>query len=117
MRKLLVTEIHIDIVRNPKPLGLVAYVRLVLEHQLAIKQVQIIRTLEGLEVRMPQFDAYTTCPECNTHFYQEVCFHCGYKTDIPRRRRKYDVIHPTTNDLRAYLTRLILQEYERRKED
>lgn len=97
---------------------LLAYVTIVLDDELAMHDVRIIRLPNGHRIlSMPCRKASDHCPKCRRRnaLSDNYCCHCG----IARHRGKItvklhnDVVFPCVPEFRQYLTETILAEYDK----
>ena len=105
---------------NPQPAsdGLVAYVNLVLDGCLAVKDIRLIRVHHRYIVCMPSKDKTERCPKCNAKnsLVHKFCHGCGEKRERNidgemRDSLRVDQVHPINSAFRAYLEDKVVAEY------
>ncbi len=112
-----ITEIQLRLITPPSPEGVLAYVHLVLDSQLALKDIRLIdRPGRTPLLCMPTRPRTTKCTSCRTKnpLNHQKCHRCG--TTIPKTEDMeifQDVAHPITREFRQYLEEQVMNEFRR----
>jgi DNA-binding cell septation regulator SpoVG len=118
-----ITEVNLKLAQPQPPLdGLVAYVNLVLDNTLAIKDVRLIRIRQRYIVCMPSKDKTDRCPNCDAKnsLFHRFCHSCGDErqrsnSPSPLDSGRIDQVHPINSSFRNILVDRIVQEYQKER--
>lgn len=113
---MLITEVQVRVLTPPSPEGVLAYVHIVFDGQLALKDIRLIdRPGRDPLLCMPTRPKAVKCLACRTKnpLNHQKCHRCGQP--IPRQEGDIfqDVAHPITREFRNYLEEQVLREYGR----
>lgn len=109
------TSIQVTPIIPPPENGLLAYVEVILDNQLMIHDIRIVKSPNRTILCMPNKAKTQRC-SCGSKVpvVQQYCGDCGcaVQKDLGRRRdQMLDVVHPITASLREIFENEILQEY------
>lgn len=112
-----ITEIQVSLTPNEvrQKDKILAFVRIVLEHKLAIRDIKIMEREGAIQLAMPSRKIVEPCQACKRKvaITDQYCATCGIKQ--PERdilKRGYvDTTHPINPDYRAYLEEKIAAAY------
>jgi len=116
-----ISEVTLTLVHpEPRGEGVLAYVGLVMENELAIKGIRWVRRADGTYLAsMPNRERQQDCKNCDTrnNLTNKRCHHCGavLKKEAVEGRIFVDMVHPTNRDLRKYIEGVIEKEYQRKR--
>ncbi len=110
-----ITKINVKLVSKEKS-RLKAYVSVVLDGCLEIRNIRIIQGKKDLFVVMPNKENFRTCPFCGskTSWKDQYCKSCGKEISVIIPSVKFkDIVRPLTSDFAKYFTDAILTEYKK----
>jgi stage V sporulation protein G len=107
-----ITEVSIKTIENPCD-ALRAFCTIVLDNEIAIKDIKMCSGKNGLFVAMPNKKVMGRCSRCNTKnaLKSNFCNQCGCKLNF-QDDCYVDIVHPITQDFRNYLNQEINAEYQ-----
>lgn len=110
-----ITKINVKQVFKEKS-RLKAYVNVVLDDCLEIRNIRIIQGKKDLFVVMPNKENFRMCPFCGnkTSWKDQYCKSCGKELSVMIPSVKFkDVVRPLTPDFARYFTSEILSAYKK----
>jgi len=111
---MLITELNIRTVLSNED-GVLAYVHLVLDDQLALKDLRLIRKPDqSLLLVMPNRPKTQRCPGCNARnsIIHRFCHKCAELLPAIQDDQPFvDVAHPINRTFRQYLEQQIINQY------
>lgn len=114
-----ITELNIRVVRSGED-GVLAYVHLVMDDQLAIKDLRLIRKPDqSVLLVMPNRPKTHRCPSCTARnsVLHRFCHRCGDLLPLVTDDQPFvDVAHPINKQFRQYLEQQIINRYEELKD-
>jgi stage V sporulation protein G len=110
-----ITEIQINL--TPEEVRrkdrVLAFVRVVFDYQLAVRDIKILERDGQIQLGMPSRKVTEICPKCHRRASDTFCSFCSARlpTKDPTQRVHYDTTHPITSEFRTYMERHILEAY------
>jgi DNA-binding cell septation regulator SpoVG len=116
-----ITEIHIFDPSHKDKDGLLAYVEVIFDNQLKLRDVCIIRGTSRIFVAFPSRARTRNCHDCGRMFscrdyYCPVCGSLNGQQNDHSRRFFTDIIYPITSETRNLFEAQILAEYAKHVE-
>lgn len=99
--------------------GVLAYASIVLDNELAIKGIRLVRARGKLLASMPNKGKIRDCPFCSgkNEMNHSYCKDCG--KPLPRLtdsdRIFSDMVHPVNSSLRLHIEQVLFSAYEERR--
>jgi DNA-binding cell septation regulator SpoVG len=114
-----VTEATIRLVEPFPPLdkdGPVAFINIVLNHELAIKGIRLVRVRGKLLASMPNKERQRDCYQCHSKndITNKYCHNCGNPLERYNSTERVflDIVHPVNSKLRDYIEQRLIKGYE-----
>lgn len=114
-----VTETTIRLVEPPLSSdrdGVLAFVSIVLNNELAIKGIRLVRVRGKILASMPNKERQRECPTCyvKNDITNKHCHACGSGMERFQTgdRVFIDMVHPVNSRLRQHLEDVLIQKYE-----
>lgn len=98
--------------------GVLAYVNIVLDNALAVKNLRLVRTKNRLIVCMPSRDMLRNCPKCRGRvpISGKYCRHCGGKLPYQSTDKvSMDMVHPISSELRTHIEHVVKEAYQHKR--
>lgn len=98
--------------------GLYAIVSVVFDHELAVKNIKLVKVRGTFLLCMPRREKVKDCLSCGSknEFLSAFCKDCGVKftESVNEEERAFqDLVHPIDSSFRRYLEKEVIQEYRR----